>query len=121
MYLILSNSELLGYTYNKLAVIAFMRLVNKSKTPLDITIKKTSDSYPIKGIKTKEHLENLVNWYRRNGHDYYLWKYISYNRNIIPKFSYSFMGNFHKIMWDLQLDDLCNSLNEELNKYVLDY
>lgn len=120
MYLIILDSKLLGYTYNKLAVIAFMRLNDKSKTPLNVTIKKVSDDYPIKGVKTKNHLENLVEWYSKNGYDLYLWKYISYNRNIITKFSYSFIYNFHKIMWNLQLDDLCDNLNDELNKYIIE-
>ena len=120
MYLILLDSELLGYTYNKLAVLAFIKVNNRSKTPLNISIKRVPDNHLVKGVKTEMHIENLVNWYSRNGYDLYLWKYISYNRKMVPKFSYSFIYNFHKIMWDLQLDDLCNNLNDELNKYIVE-
>lgn len=109
MYLIFLNSQLLGYTYNKLAVIALIRVNNRFDN-LPLKIKETPDNYPVSGVKTSYHIDNIVKWYENHGYDKYMWKYIVYNRGIIPEFSLRFIGEFH--------DTMCAIYDKYYEEYV---
>ena len=83
---------------------------------LSLTVKEVDDkNLPFKEgiVKSKSHIENLVNWYESRG-DWGLWKYIQYDRSFITKFSYSFMYKFERLMFDLELKDLSLDLDELL-------
>ena len=109
MYLIFLNSQLLGYTYNKVAVIALIRVNNKfDKLPLKTV--KAPDDYLVGAVKTSYHIDNLVKWYKNHGYNKYMWKYIVYNRGIIPEFSLRFIGEFH--------DTMCAIYDKYYEEYV---
>lgn len=118
MYLIFNESKLIGYTYNKLALVTLLKMNKDSiKGKLLLTVKEVDDKdLPFKEgvVKSKSHIENLVNWYESRG-DLGLWKYIQYDRSFITKFSYSFMYKSERLMFDLEVKDLSLDLDELLN------
>lgn len=118
MYLIFNDSKLIGYTYNKLALVTLLKINEECSTgKLILSVKKVNDrDLPFKEgvVKSESHIENLVNWYEKRG-EWGLWKYIQYDRKFIPKFSFSFMYRFERLMFDLELKDLSLDLDSMLN------
>lgn len=118
MYLIFNESKLIGYTYNKLALVTLLKMNKDSiKGKLLLTVKEVDDKdLPFKEgiVKSESHIENLVNWYESRG-NWGFWKYIQYDRSFITKFSYSFMYKFERLMFDLEVKDLSLDLDELLN------
>ena len=63
MYLIFNESKLIGYTYNKLALITLLKMNKDSiEGKLSLTVKEVDDkNLPFKEgiVKSKSHIENL--------------------------------------------------------------
>ena len=118
MYLIFNEGKLIGYTYNKLALTALLKMnKDRVKGKLSLTVEEIDNkNLPFKEgvVKSESHIENLVNWYESRG-NWGLWKYIQYDRSFITKFSYSFMYKFERLMFDLEVKDLSLDLDELLN------
>lgn len=118
MYLIFNDSNLIGYTYNKLALVTLLKLNKEcSIGKLTLSVREVNDiNLPFKEgvVKSKSHIENLVNYYEKRG-EWGLWKYIQYDRRFIPKFSFNFMYRFERLMFDLELKDLSLDLDAVLN------
>lgn len=118
MYLIFNDSNLIAYTYNKLALVTLLKLNKEcSINKLTLSVREVNDTnLPFKEgvVKSKSHIENLVNYYEKRG-EWGLWKYIQYDRRFIPKFSFNFMYRFERLMFDLELKDLSLDLDAVLN------
>lgn len=116
MYLIFNGKKLIGYSYDEIAIQAFKKLAD-----FDYNIVKVEDSTPLKDgmVKTPEHINNLVSFYKKAGYEYTAWKYIQYNREVIPHFRYDFMKRFEEVYNDILVDDINSSLDELLNPEVL--
>lgn len=116
LFLIYLNDDLFAYSYNDDAVVTLLRVTEGQLALRVETV--TTDNIPLKKeiIKSKEHIENLVTWYRINGYQWYKWKYVQYNRNLIPHFSLSFMEKFHNTMKKVELQTLSEALDNLLNK-----
>lgn len=115
MYLITLNNQLLGYTYNKIALAAFLQVCREQS--IYPTYKECSDALPTKEgfVKTKEHIENLVNWYSRQPNNtIYYHHYIRLNTNLITSISYEFREKLHEKYYKLFMTSLIEDLNSLL-------
>ena len=112
MYLIFNGKRLIGYSYDEVAIQAFKKLAD-----FDYNIAKVEDSIPFKNgvVKTPEHIKNLVAFYKKLGYEYTAWKYIQYNRQVIPHFRYDFMEKFEETYNDILIDDIESSLDDLMN------
>ena len=121
MYLLFSNSQLIGYSYNAMAVKVLEELCKKQKEAFPLNVVETSDTTLLKEhvVKDPGHIENLVRWYSKNGYSFYYWKYIQYNRNAIKEFSIDFIREFHNLYEDLYIRALDRMLNELLIKEII--
>lgn len=111
MYLIIKDQQLLGYTYEKLALAAFMQVCKKHG--VEITYKECSDDLPMKNklVKTREHIKNLVDWYSRQpDHTCFYHHYVRLNTNVITTISLEFKRELHKAYYELFLKDLTENL-----------
>lgn len=116
MYLIIKDSHLLGYTYEKLALAAFMKVckehgitVGYKEYPEDVLVKKGF-------VKTKEHIENLVTWYSRQP-EQTIWyhHYIRLNTKLIIDIGWEFRKELHKAYYDLFIKDLLEDVCDLMN------
>ena len=116
MYLIFNGKKLIGYSYDDVAIKAFKKLAD-----FDYNIARVEDSTPFRNgvVKTPEHIKNLVAFYKKLGYEYTAWKYIQYNRQVIPHFRYDFMEKFEETYNDILIDDINSSLDELLDSKVL--
>jgi hypothetical protein len=118
MYLIIKDNQLLGYTYEKLALAAFMQVckrhgvtVSYKECPEDVLMKKGI-------VKTKEHIEHLVTWYSQQPeHTIWYHHYIRLNTNLIPQISWEFRKEVHKAYYELFLKDLTEDLCDLIDAY----
>lgn len=119
LYLIFNQGKLFGYTYSLTALRVFNDLTKGSSNKpvpqhMVFTYKKVNDANMLlvcDNLKDEKHIENLVTFYSKMGYDAYYWKYIQYNREVVSKFSYSWMYKFHRLYERYMLDDLNNDLN----------
>lgn len=117
MYLINYQGQLLGYTYEAMAIAALMKVMQEREFT-GISYEKVDDNLPMLGdvCKSRGHIENLVRFYAREGYSCYYWKYIQYNRNLIPKFSQDFIERFQHVYEDMYVLELNRLLDTCLNR-----
>lgn len=116
IYLINSQYGLLGYTYDKIAVKALLSMTINS-FELEVIVKDIDqDILPANvSIKTKKHLENLSAYYKNLGYEFYSWKLIQFNREIIPTFKYTFYKKFQEVYSDILMLDIYKSIDDIMN------
>ena len=117
MFLIFKDSQLLGYTYEKLALAAFMKVCKNHGTT--VTYRVVSDETPqkIPLVMTRDHIENLVTWYSRQPeHTCWYHHYIRLNTKLITAISMEFRREVHKEYYDLFLKDLTEDIADLMDE-----
>ena len=124
MYLIFKENQLLGYTYEKLALAAFMKVckehnekVSFKECPEDVLMKKGV-------VKSQEHIRNLVTWYSKQpASTCWYHHYIRMNTKLLQNISWEFRREVHKAYSDLYMKDLmeglCDLLDESYHKPII--
>lgn len=116
MYLITLDNHLLGYTYNRIALAAFLQVCKEQS--IYPTYRECPDELPMKRglVKSKEHIQNLVNWYSRQpGNTIYYHHYVRLNTQLIPTISWDFRKKLHEKYYNLFMMSLIEDLNSLLN------
>lgn len=112
LYLIIYNGTLLGYTWYEEAVLAFLSCMPGS------TYKAVDATKLGNKVRSKEHFENLVKFYRlKQGRKNVSYKYIEFNKDVVSyvHVAYEFHEKFERNYQNI----LVNRLNKELDDLLI--
>lgn len=118
MYLIFLDNQLIGYTYEMLALKAFFKVCHeKGIYPFYRNVEENIILRDRPNVLSKEHIQNLVTWYSRQPeHTCYYHHYIRMNTHLIPEIDWDFRKALHKAYYELYMESLTENLNDLLDE-----